>query len=78
MSTEDLPQIYLVTPSVIDLDHYPAQLARVLDTVEVACLRLRSRNQNGPAGLKLRNWPNILNKDLIQQDFSFQKPKRPA
>ncbi|MBT8001126.1 MAG: thiamine phosphate synthase, partial [Planktomarina temperata] len=40
MSTEDLPQIYLVTPSVIDLDHYPAQLARVLDTVEVACLRL--------------------------------------
>ena len=40
MNTEDLPQIYLVTPSVIDLDHYPAQLARVLDTVEVACLRL--------------------------------------
>jgi len=31
MSTEDLPQIYLVTPSVIDLEHYPDQLARVLD-----------------------------------------------
>ena len=40
MSTEDLPQIYLVTPSVIDLEHYPDQLARVLDSVEVACLRL--------------------------------------
>lgn len=40
MSTEDLPQIYLVTPSVIDLDIYPNQLARVLDSVEIACLRL--------------------------------------
>ena len=40
MSTEDLPQIYLVTPSVIDLDLYPDQLARVLDSVEIACLRL--------------------------------------
>ena len=40
MSTEDLPQIYLVTPSVIDLDFYPNQLARVLDSVEIACLRL--------------------------------------
>ena len=40
MSTEDLPQIYLVTPSVIDLDLYPNQLARVLDSVEIACLRL--------------------------------------
>jgi thiamine-phosphate pyrophosphorylase len=40
MSTEDLPQIYLVTPSVIDLDVYPDQLARVLDSVEIACLRL--------------------------------------
>ena len=40
MSTKDLPQIYLVTPSVIDLDFYPDQLARVLDSVEIACLRL--------------------------------------
>ena len=40
MSTEDLPQIYLVTPSVIDLDFYPDQLARILDSVEIACLRL--------------------------------------
>ncbi|MDG1505904.1 MAG: thiamine phosphate synthase, partial [Planktomarina sp.] len=40
MSTEDLPQIYLVTPSVIDLDFYPDQLARVLDSLEIACLRL--------------------------------------
>ena len=40
MSIEDLPQIYLVTPSVIDLDFYPDQLAHVLDSVEIACLRL--------------------------------------
>ena len=47
MSTEDLPQIYLVTPSVIDLDFYPDQLARVLDSVEIACLRLGLASSDG-------------------------------
>jgi thiamine-phosphate pyrophosphorylase len=40
MSTQDLPQIYLVTPTVLDLETYPAQLARILDSVDIACLRL--------------------------------------
>ena len=40
MSTQDLPQIYLVTPSVLDLETYPMQLARILDSVNIACLRL--------------------------------------
>ena len=40
MSTQDLPQIYLVTPSIINLQTYPEQLARILDTVDIACLRL--------------------------------------
>ncbi|SMX44959.1 thiamine phosphate synthase [Maliponia aquimaris] len=36
----DAPQIYLVTPPEFDLGSYPEILSRVLDTVEVACLRL--------------------------------------
>lgn len=41
MTTEpDAPQIYLVTPPEFDLGSYPATLSRVLDAVEVACLRL--------------------------------------
>lgn len=34
------PQIYLVTPTQIDLDTFPATLASVLDAHEVACVRL--------------------------------------
>ncbi|MEM9434043.1 MAG: thiamine phosphate synthase [Pseudomonadota bacterium] len=34
------PQIYLVTPPDLELSRFPATLARVLDRVEVACLRL--------------------------------------
>ncbi|PWG15929.1 thiamine phosphate synthase [Salibaculum griseiflavum] len=34
------PQIYLITPTEFELSSYPETLARVLDSVEVACLRL--------------------------------------
>lgn len=40
MATEDRPQITLITPPSFDLDVFPARLAAVLDTVEVACLRI--------------------------------------
>ena len=40
MAAEDRPQIYIVTPPVVDLDLFPARLAQVLDRTEVACLRL--------------------------------------
>lgn len=36
----DLPQIYLITPPDVDLGHFPDQLARVLDSTPVACVRL--------------------------------------
>jgi thiamine-phosphate pyrophosphorylase len=36
----DRPQIYLVTPPVVDLDTFPGRLAAVLDANAVACLRL--------------------------------------
>ena len=47
MAETDRPQITLITPPVIDLDSFPDLLARVLDGVAVACLRL------APAGSDL-------------------------
>lgn len=40
MAMENRPQIYLLTPPEIELATYPALLAKVLDTHEIACLRL--------------------------------------
>jgi len=40
MSAEERPQLYLSTPPVIDLEAFPTQLARILDTFDIACLRL--------------------------------------
>ena len=40
MATQDRPQITLITPPVLDLDIFPSVLARVMDGVEIACLRL--------------------------------------
>ncbi|MGB1235325.1 MAG: thiamine phosphate synthase [Planktomarina sp.] len=37
---KDLPQIYLVTPPVIDTYTFPVLLAQCLDAVEVSCIRL--------------------------------------
>ncbi|MEM9582007.1 MAG: thiamine phosphate synthase [Pseudomonadota bacterium] len=38
--TPQVPQIYLITPPVIELSRFPAQLASLLDAVDVACVRL--------------------------------------
>ncbi len=48
MASQDRPQITLITPPSFDLDVFPAQLARVMDAVEVACLRiaLASRDED--------------------------------
>lgn len=40
MSENTDPQIYLVSPPELDLETFPSSLARVLDAVPVACLRL--------------------------------------
>ncbi|MAM61265.1 thiamine phosphate synthase [Maritimibacter sp. UBA3975] len=40
MADTDLPQLYLVTPPQVELSTFPDQLARTLDAVEIACLRL--------------------------------------
>ena len=37
---QDFPQIYLISPSEIDLETFPQQLAACLDATEVACVRL--------------------------------------
>ncbi|MCV2892028.1 thiamine phosphate synthase [Lentibacter sp. XHP0401] len=40
MAEEDKPQIYLITPPEIELGRFPSELAKVLDTHAVACVRL--------------------------------------
>ena len=40
MSDQDIPQIYLVTPQVISLHQFSQDLARVLDSHDIACVRL--------------------------------------
>jgi thiamine-phosphate pyrophosphorylase len=40
MSTQDRPQITLITPPLVDLDTFPSTLSRVMDSADIACLRL--------------------------------------
>jgi thiamine-phosphate pyrophosphorylase len=40
MAAEDLPQIYIYTPPAFELITFLPRLSAVLDTVDVACLRL--------------------------------------
>lgn len=40
MTSNDRPQLYLITPPAFDLDVFPDRLAQVLDGVEIACVRL--------------------------------------
>jgi thiamine-phosphate pyrophosphorylase len=40
MAAEDRPQITLITPPAFDPAAFPDQLARVMDTVDTACVRL--------------------------------------
>ena len=40
MPDQDRPQIYLITPPAFDLEVFPDRLAAVLDSHDIACLRL--------------------------------------
>ena len=40
MTEIERPQIYLISPAVIDIESSPDQLAAVLDATEIACVRL--------------------------------------
>ncbi len=46
MSAEDRPQINLITPPSFQTDLFPDQLARILDAVEIACLRVSLATKN--------------------------------
>lgn len=46
MDTADRPQIYLLTPPEFELSDFPARLAAVMDTTEIACLRLTMSTQD--------------------------------
>ncbi len=46
MSDQETPQLYLITPPELDLETFPDQLARVLDTADIACIRLALSTQD--------------------------------
>lgn len=49
---EDRPQIYLLTPPSFDLAEFPPRLGRLLDTHEVACIRLALATRNEEAVMR--------------------------
>ena len=64
MAAEDRPQLTLITPPSFDLDVFPAQLARVMDSVEVACLRI---------ALASREEDNLLRAGDVLRDVSHAR-----
>ena len=52
MSDTERPQLYLVTPPAFDLDLFPSKLAAVLDSTEIACLRLALATRDEDAILR--------------------------
>lgn len=40
MDSPDQPQIYIISPAAFELSQFPGVLARVLDSIQVACVRL--------------------------------------
>jgi len=44
--TAEQPQIYLISPPELELSAFPDTLARVLDTHEIACMRLALATQD--------------------------------
>jgi thiamine-phosphate pyrophosphorylase len=57
-NTDDLPQVYLITPPEFELSTFPDRLAACLDAVPVACVRLglasRDEDKIGRAADALR------------------------
>jgi thiamine-phosphate pyrophosphorylase len=49
MADPDRPQIYLITPPDLSLSTFPDQLGRLLDSVEIACVRLALVTRDGDA-----------------------------
>ncbi|WP_299164897.1 thiamine phosphate synthase [uncultured Tateyamaria sp.] len=46
MDAPEQPQLYLLTPPVFELSHFPDQLATVLDAHDIACIRLALATQD--------------------------------
>lgn len=64
MATEDRPQITLITPPSFDLDVFPARLARVMDTLDIACLRI---------ALASKDEDNLLRAGDVLRDISHAR-----
>ncbi|RYH03112.1 thiamine phosphate synthase [Salipiger sp. IMCC34102] len=72
--TGDTPQIYLITPTEIDLATFPDRLAACLDTSPVACLRMalatRDEDRLGRAADALRAVTEVRDVALVVERHS--------
>jgi thiamine-phosphate pyrophosphorylase len=72
MTTPEQPQIYLITPPDIELSSFPGQLAEVLDSQEIACVRMalatRDEDRLSRAGDALREVTHARDVALVITD----------
>ncbi|TYB89824.1 thiamine phosphate synthase [Oceaniovalibus sp. ACAM 378] len=72
MADADRPQLYLITPPDPDLSQFPDTLSRLLDSVEVACVRLhlatRDEDRIARAADALREVTHARDVALVVQD----------
>ncbi|MBJ6371591.1 thiamine phosphate synthase [Sedimentitalea arenosa] len=76
MTSPETPQIYLITPAAFDPEPFSEQLARVLDSHAIACLRLslatRDEDQIGRAADTLREIAHARDVALVIDDHVLQ------
>lgn len=46
MADQDIPQIYLITPQLLEISEFGPQLATLLDNTEIACVRMAMETQD--------------------------------
>ena len=46
MTEEDVPQIYLISPTHFEIEEFSGKLSRVLDKVEIACMRMALESED--------------------------------
>ncbi len=72
MDSPEQPQIYLVSPAAFELSRFPDRLAQVLDSTEIACIRLalasRDEDQLARAADALREVAHARDVALVIDD----------